>query len=271
MDLDVLSPNQPTQSFDALAEVFDRLAELRVQRGEPLNHYLAAVLPGDDPGGDPGDAEAEQGGRRRGSGGSGGSGRAVDLGCGAGHHAILLARHHRYREVLAIDLSAAMLAIARTRRPHPSIRYEQRDLATVYPERDGRFDLVFSVATLHHVALDDLDQTLWGIRELAAPGGQVVLADYVADQPAVPRRQFVRQARRTLLCDLVGWRCQRRRLGEAIEFYRLNTRRGWLDHVTTDRFLSATGFAERYGRVFPGAEFTTLPWLCAMRWQAEGS
>jgi hypothetical protein len=43
-------------------------------------------------------------------------------------------------------------------------------------------------------------------------------------------------------------------------------RPAWLDHVTSDRFLSPAEFAHRYGQAFPGATFTDLHRTRAMCW-----
>jgi SAM-dependent methyltransferase len=224
---------QPARSFDQLAVSFDRFAELA---GGPLDAYLESVLP------DRGE-------------------RAVDLGCGTGRHAAMLAS--RYRQVLAVDIAAPMLQLARDRRSLPNITYAERDLQGVRAETDGSFDLVLSTHALHHV--DDLEQTLLGIRELCAPGGRVVLVDNVADHPAVPRRWFVKEAIRTLAGDLLR---RRRPPAEALELYRLNTDPAWLEHLTTDRFLNPDQFTHAYGQVFPGATFTGLYRARVMCWDA---
>ncbi len=219
-------------SFDEIAEVFDRFAELV---GGPLSEYLETVfLHGD---------------------------RALDLGCGSGRHSNMLA--DRYREVLGVDVSEPMLEIARTRRPRPNVTYQQRDLGDVRADTDGRFDLVFSVNTLHHVS--DLEQALGQIRDLVVPGGRVVLVDNVAARPAITRRWFIGAAVRGLVTDLVR---RRRPAREAFELFRLNTHPGWLDHITTDRFLSPAQFEQRYGSVFPGARYQGLYFARAMCWDA---
>jgi SAM-dependent methyltransferase len=224
---------QPGGSFDELALHFDRFAELV---GGPLTHYLEGVFP-------------EQGER------------AVDLGCGTGQHAALLA--HRYRQVLAVDVSAPMLELARARRDLPNITYQQRDLRDVQVATDGRFDLVFSAYVLHHV--EDLDVTLRGIRGLVPPAGRVVLVDNVAPQSRVPRRWFLGEAVRLLAGDLLG---RRRPLAEAVELFRLNTHPAWLDHLTSDRFLNPAQFQHHYGAVFPGARTTALYRARALCWDA---
>jgi SAM-dependent methyltransferase len=222
-------------SFDACAEVFDRLGELI---GGPLRDYLEGVL------------------HQRG-------GRAVDLGCGTGRHAAVLAG--RYREVLGVDLSEQMLELARRHHAGPGVRFARRDLRDLRPDLDGRFDLVLSAHTLHHV--QDLDGALERIRELVAPGGRAVLVDNVAARPAVPRRWFVAEAVRALALDLA---LRRRPPGEALELYRLSTHPAWLDHVTADRFLSPAEFERRYGRAFPGATFTGMYRSRALCWDAPG-
>ena len=226
---------QSAQSFDAFAATYDRLASLS---GGSLRSYIESVLP-------------ETGCR------------AVDLGCGAGHHAAILA--NRFEEVLAVDISSPMLELARARRARPNISYELRDLREVSREKDGVFDFVFSASTLHHVP--ELEDALCQIRDLLAPGGRVVLLDNVSSTPAVPRWWFQREALRRFVEDVVG---RRRPWREAAELFRLLMHPAWLDHVTTDRFLSPSEFRHRYGRVFPGGEFTDLYRSCVLSWQAPG-
>jgi ubiquinone/menaquinone biosynthesis C-methylase UbiE len=222
------------QSFDAFADVYDRIASLS---GGVLRSHLESALPKEGH-------------------------RAVDLGCGTGHHASILAT--RFEEVLAVDISSSMLEIARSRRARPNIRYELRDLRDVTPERDGRFDLVFSAATLHHVP--DLDDALGRIRGLLNPGGRVVLHDNVASQPAFPRWWFRREALRNCFRDVVG---RRRPVGEAMELLRLMMYPAWLDHVTSDRFLNPSQFRQRYGGVFANGQFTDLYFACVLTWQEQ--
>ena len=226
------APAQDPRSFDHLPEVFDRFAELL---GGPLVDYLTPLLPA------------------RG-------GRAVDLGCGTGQHAALLADH--YDEVLAVDLSAPMLDLARQKRPRDNIRYQQRDLTEVSPRKDGTFDLVFTAHTLHHVP--DLELSLIELRDLVRPGGQAVVIDNVDDRRQVPRAWFVREARRALLADLRHRR--RRTVREAWETYRLSTHPGWLDHLTTDTFLPPSEWENTARRVLPRSTITPLHRARALHW-----
>jgi ubiquinone/menaquinone biosynthesis C-methylase UbiE len=220
------------QSFDPLPAVYDRFAELV---GRPLREYLAARLP---PHG----------------------GRAVDLGCGTGQHATLLAEH--YSEVLAVDVSGAMLHHAQTRRPMPNITYQHCDLREVIPDRAGRFDLVLSAYTLHHVAR--LEDTLRGIRNLLTDDGQAILVDNVDPRRRVARSWFVHQAVRGLGSDVLH---HRRSVTEAIELFRLSTHPAWLDHLTSDVFLTPVEFRHLYLGVFPDAEITPMYRALALHWR----
>jgi len=220
---------------------FDRFAELV---GGPLNQYLESVIP-------------KQGGQR-----------AIDLGCGTGRHAVLLAS--RYQQVRAIDISTPMMDFARARRARalPNITYQEGDLRRLNAGLFDPYDFILSAYALHHVDDHELDQVLGQIRRLVAPGGRVVLIDNVAPTPQVPRRWFIREAIRILAVDLLR---HRRPAGEALELYRLNIDPAWLDHVTSDRFLTPQQFTQRYGAVFPGARFTELYRARALCWTCPTS
>lgn len=219
------------QSFDHLPHIYDRFAELV---SVELHTYLRFRLP------------------RM-------AGRAVDLGCGSGVHTALLARH--YQEVLSVDLSEPMLAVARQRRPGTNVRYEHRDLADVTPYNDGQFDLVFSAFTLHHVP--DLELALVEMRRLVRPGGQLVVVDVVDDRRQVSRAWFRREAIRTFLGDLTG---RRRPVREAWELLGLQLHPDWLAHQTTDRLLPPAEWEAIGRRVLPGSSFTPLHRALALHW-----
>ena len=173
--------------FDPLAELYERYAEINDGVYRP---WLTAALD-----------SAVVGGPR---------GRAADLGCGTGRFDELLA--DRYGSVLAVDVSARELEIARSRHGRDTISYRQRSLLDVTPETDGRFDLVFSVNTIFH--LRDHDRVLPHVRSLVAPGGWAVLVDIVSPgtQPAAalrPAAPLVRRGRRAPDPAPAGLGCRR--------------------------------------------------------------
>mgnify|MGYP000952277805 CR=1 FL=1 len=78
-------------------------------------------------------------------------GRALEVGCGTGSFARLLAE--RAEAVLGLDLSPEMIAIARERSARlPNVEFLVADaLSWEYPSEE--FDCVASIATLHHLPL----------------------------------------------------------------------------------------------------------------------
>ncbi|MFB6164826.1 MAG: class I SAM-dependent methyltransferase [Haloarculaceae archaeon] len=102
----------------------------------------------------------------------------LDLGCGNGRHAEVLAR--RVDRVLAADVSRGLLDAARRRVADGpaagAVRILQAD-ATALPIRDGTIDLAVYVATLHH--LPSRDSRVGSLDELArvlAPGGRALVS-----------------------------------------------------------------------------------------------
>jgi SAM-dependent methyltransferase len=218
------------QSFDRFAQEYERLHELQ---GDNRGTWLPELLP--------------DGGRR-----------ALDLGCGTGKHTVLLAA--RFAHVDAVDLSGPMIALAQAKRARDNITYRQADLLDVGDT--GRYDLVLSVAILHHVP--DLRAALHHIKTLVAPGGRAVLVDTVSPRPANPRWWLYGGAVRKLLRNLV-----RRDPAQAWEIFRLSTG-AWLDHRVSDRYLSRGQFERIYREVFPAARFRNVG-PHAMIWDAPAT
>jgi 2-polyprenyl-3-methyl-5-hydroxy-6-metoxy-1,4-benzoquinol methylase len=208
------------QSFDDFADKYDRRDELN---GGWITDWLRGLLAG-----------------RHGN-------SALDLGCGTGRVALLLAEH--YDHVRAVDLSPDMIEIARAKRPHPRVSYEQGDLAGV----TGSFDLVVSIMVLHHVP--DLPTTLNHIAELVAPGGRAV----VIDAAQLPTTRWM-----ILLRNSVGFV---REVKHSWEKMRLNSDRQWVDHLVSDRFLQPSEFLTTYSRALPGVAIESVSRLYTAVWQ----
>jgi len=107
--------------------------------------------------------------------------RALDLGCGAGQ----LARHLATMgaaEVVGIDVSERMLALARAEWAHPRVTYRRESVEEVaFPA--ARFDLVVSSLVLHYV--DDYRGLAARIGGWLAPGGVLV---YSTEHPIYTAR-----------------------------------------------------------------------------------
>ena len=115
--------------------------------------------------------------------GPAGEGRVLDVGCGAGHTAIALAG--RAREVVALDLTEAMLEQAKAlawARGLENVSFRHGD-ASALPFEDDSFDLVACRQCAHHFARPDL--AVQEVARVLKPGGVFLLVDTVStDDPA---------------------------------------------------------------------------------------
>ena len=101
--------------------------------------------------------------------------RALDIATGTGHTAFALAPH--VREVVALDLTPAMLDEARTlaaERGITNVRFVVGD-AHELPFDDGAFELVTCRRAPHH--FNDLPRALCEMRRVLVPDGRLVIDD----------------------------------------------------------------------------------------------
>jgi SAM-dependent methyltransferase len=250
-----LPPRRQERPFDVLATRYERFAEIQDGIYRPwLTRAIettAAGITGStsrDPRHGP-EARVQHG-------------RAVDLGCGSGRFTGMLAEH--YGDVLAVDIAQREVAIAEAKRGRPNIRYEHRSLLDVTADRDGRFDLVFSVNTIH--LLDDHESVLPHLRSLVADGGHAVLVDIVCDPAQWATRRWhytegVRNAVRALI--------RRRSIVDSFSVLRLRLHPVWINKVANGAPLSRGEFHRVYAEVFPGATFTDAlqSVSCGLTWQ----
>jgi trans-aconitate 2-methyltransferase len=89
----------------------------------------------------------------------------VDLGCGAGNLAPLLAARWPQAQLTGVDSSPEMLA--RARAAHPQARFEQADIGAWRPARP--VDVLYSNAALHW--LDGHERLFPALLDAVAPGG----------------------------------------------------------------------------------------------------
>ena len=97
---------------------------------------------------------------------------ALDVGCGTGSFSRLLAK--RSDRVVALDLSPRMVEVAKARSKHNSnIEFQVAD-ATGWAFPVEEFDCVVSIATLHHLPIED---TLLKMRKTLKAGGTLAILD----------------------------------------------------------------------------------------------
>lgn len=115
--------------------------------------------------------------------------RVLELGCGTGSLAVLLAR--RGATVLALDRSEAMLERARRRvedaRVAGGVELRRTSVLDLDALPSGAFDLVVATMLLSALSPEEGDVVLGEARRLLAPGGEIVVGDEVAPAARLPR------------------------------------------------------------------------------------
>ncbi len=95
--------------------------------------------------------------------------RVFEIGSGTGESAAYIAERTA-AEVVAVDISPAFVAGARSKYRLPNLRYERFDLLGGEPLAFGQFDLVCGNGILHHL-VRQLPAVLESLRKLTNPGG----------------------------------------------------------------------------------------------------
>ncbi|MGW0082596.1 class I SAM-dependent methyltransferase [Streptomyces sp. NPDC003393] len=114
-------------------------------------------------------------------------GEVADLGCGPGRVTAHLAALGM--RVFGLDLSASMLAIAR--RENPGLRFEQGSMLELELP-DGGLAGVVSWYSSIHTPLDRLPVLFEEFHRVLAPGGHLLIAFQVGDEPRRHERPFGR-------------------------------------------------------------------------------
>lgn len=103
-------------------------------------------------------------------------GRVLDLGCGRGVLANLLALARPRLRVLGMDVDPLVIAVARrTARGRANVAFEVGD-ALALPAR-GDYDAVACVDLLHHLPGEAHAGVLQGMRSLLRPGGALIVKE----------------------------------------------------------------------------------------------
>jgi len=115
-------------------------------------------------------------------------GRILDVGCGTGLFAVLLARDRPDLVVHGVDVDPAILRIAQRRAARAGVRVRfQRGAAQVLPFGDAVFDVVTSTLMLHHLPGPEKARALAEVARVLTPGGTFYLADFAPPHTALAR------------------------------------------------------------------------------------
>jgi SAM-dependent methyltransferase len=181
----------------------------------------------------------------------------LEIGCGTGEFTRLLAG--RARKVVAVDLSPQMIRLARElSTEHSNLEYLTGDVMQL-PLRTGGFDCVVSIATLHHLPLN---QALLKMKDALKPGGALVIHDLVRDEGVADLVKsalaFPVSVSRRL------WKTGRLRAPREV-------RRAWDEHAAGEVYLTLGEVSEMCGRFLPRARVERqLLWRYTVVWRKEG-
>ena len=183
-------------------------------------------------------------------------GAALDIGCGSGILAFELAQY--YDNVVAVDLSAKMLEIARQKRSAPNIEYIQMDASQLALDR--QFDLIVSAATFHQ--LPNLAAALSELKKLLKPHGKIVFLDNISEGETPATICYIIQAARDFIPD-----CSTYGARNALRLLRFRLSPSWLKYLASSRYLSERQFKKIYCRCFPGCYFVKLGGFMGVIWE----
>jgi ubiquinone/menaquinone biosynthesis C-methylase UbiE len=179
---------------------------------------------------------------------------ALDIGCGTGTFSRLLA--DRSDRVVALDLSPQMIRIARERsKGYSNIEFHVAD-ATAWEFPLEQFDCVASIATLHHLSIEEM---LLKMKGALMPGGTLVvldlyeaagLADMLTSAVAMPVHLVLRLVKS-------GQLRERREVREA-----------WAEHGKNDSYSTLAQIRRVCEGVLPGARIRKhLLWRYSIIWR----
>jgi ubiquinone/menaquinone biosynthesis C-methylase UbiE len=129
--------------------------------------------------------------------------RICDLGCGNGFYTLELARRVGPKGIVyAVDIQPEMLRMLASRAAEEGLTNIRPILGTFVDPRlpKGEVDVVLCVDVYHEFSHPE--PMLARIRESLAPGGQVVLAEFRAEDPAVPIKPLHKMSKAQIRAEL---------------------------------------------------------------------
>ena len=109
----------------------------------------------------------------------------VDLGCGTGRFATLIAPY--VKQVLAFDYAAAPIAFANSRRPARNVTYQVADITTLKPRNLGATK-AYSVGCLFY--LNSIESAYGVIRQSVETGIPFAAIDLPDGEIQLPKREY---------------------------------------------------------------------------------
>jgi ubiquinone/menaquinone biosynthesis C-methylase UbiE len=183
---------------------------------------------------------------------------ALEIGCGTGAFARLLAQ--RSERVLALDLSPRMIQVARERsKQHPNVDFQVAD-AIEWEFLPAQFDCIVSIATLHHLPMDDM---LTRMKEALRVKGTLIILDlFQAEGLSDVLTAAVAVPVHVVLMLVKTGRLRERR----------EVRAAWAEHGRNDFYLTLSRIRRICAAVLPGAKVRKhLLWRYSIIWKKTGT
>lgn len=177
---------------------------------------------------------------------------ALDIGCGTGEFSRLLAS--RFDKVFAIDLSPNMIAVARQRsRQFSNIDFQVADIMD-WELPGEQFDAVVSIATLHHLPIENL---LPHLKAALKPGGKLVFLDLLESENLRDRLSDFITVPLNWLFQILKNTHHSPEMTDAMR-----------EHLCTDQYLTFSQAHQIYTQLLKGAHVKKhLFWRYSMTWK----
>jgi ubiquinone/menaquinone biosynthesis C-methylase UbiE len=179
--------------------------------------------------------------------------QALEVGCGSGAFARLLAT--RVERVLALDVSSQMIRLAQERsQQYPQITFHVADaLSWEFPS--DHFDCIVSIATLHHVPLEEM---LLKMKHALRVKGVLLVLDLYQESLA---GSFTSLA--AIPVSLLLKYLNTGRFKESPE-----VRAAWAEHGKHDTYLTLSELRQRCRMLLPGVKIRKhLLWRYSLMWK----
>jgi len=179
--------------------------------------------------------------------------QALELGCGSGTFARLVAT--RAQQVLALDVSPQMIRLARERSwQYANIDFQVAD-ALLWEFPPEHFDCIVSIATLHHLPLEEM---LTKMKHSLRVNGVLLVLDLYQESLA---GAFTTLA--ALPISLILKFLKTGRFTEPPE-----ERAAWAEHVKHDSYLPLSQLRQRCQVQLPGVKIRKhLLWRYSLMWK----
>ncbi|HEX8843961.1 MAG TPA: methyltransferase domain-containing protein [Pyrinomonadaceae bacterium] len=180
----------------------------------------------------------------------------LEVGCGFGIFTRLMAA--RAERVTAIDLSPQMIRVARERsNDYRNLEFVLTDfLQADLPEEE--FDCIVTIATLHHLPLDE---ALLKLKSLVKPGGVLIIQDLIGYDGLLDKAFDIFRLPLSVVSRF--WRSGRLRPSREV-------RQAWVEHGKHDTYLTAREARRMRDEHFPGAYLRRhLLWRYTLVWRKD--